>query len=117
MKWITVLSIIMFNLPYAEASDCPIEENAEQMYSVFFQVAYEPNKEEAGTFKTKLPDEDKAKIAWSCLIKSAKLKNCSAIRLLELHYEHGIGKITFGIPADKDKANFYKQQRVKLCSE
>ena len=94
---------------------CPIESDVNEMYSLFFSVAYKPNEVDSKEFQANYSTKQKSEVATACLIKAASLGNCDAIKVAKLYYETGFGSKSLGINKDTVLAKKYQGMLWEQC--
>jgi hypothetical protein len=95
---------------------CKDIEAPNEMYNQYFNIAYKYEVIDGNTsYITRELTSAQAEEAWSCILKASQLKNCSAVRIQELFYKHGVGKAQFGIEKDLQKAEYYSDLVDEYC--
>ena len=112
---IFLLAFIFVSLNIKAEDQCPIEADVNEMYSLFFSVAYKPDEIDSNAFQVNYPDKQKSEVATSCLMKAASLGNCDAIKVAKLYYETGFGAKSLGINKDIPLAKKYKEMLWEQC--
>jgi|GEM_PF-4648142 len=112
---IFALAFMFLSLNIKAENACPIESDVNEMYSLFFSVAYKPDEVDAKAFQVNYPDKQKSELATVCLIKAAPLGNCDAIKVAKLYYETGFGAKSLGINKDILLAKKYKEMLWEQC--
>ena len=112
---IFALAFMFLSLSIKAENACPIESDVNEMYSLFFSVAYKPDEVDATAFQVNYPDKQKSEVATACLIKAASLGNCDAIKVAKLYYETGFGAKSLGINKDILLTKKYKEMLWEQC--
>lgn len=113
-----VLSSLFLVIALAQGQGCPKSEDTDELYNYWFSVSAEVRKEGGETkYYTRYPPAAEAKEAWECLETAGSLGNCKALHVLELYNRYGMGKDSFGIEANPEKADAYRKKMQEQCSE
>lgn len=96
---------------------CNDIEDPNEMYNQYFRIAYKYEViDENTSYIARELTPSQAQEAWSCILKASKLKNCSAVRIQELFYRHGVGEAQFGIEKDLQRAEYFSGLVDEYCT-